>query len=290
MTAYRFRMKYDPDPTSHWRDVVVGADRTVDEFQATINRAFGLDQDHLWFVGNDEDYWDSDVKIERTEAYESDLGGGLLGFDEERYDASETTLGELIDRLSLEERDRICYLFDYGDEWRFYGILKEISEDDPDDLEPTIGRAKGEPFDQYARPEMARDLPGRLQALLPTDVVPRSYLRSLEDRDEVVNVLTLHSLASEGGVVTDRCLIQFDDAGYLLEHFPEDWAVVETVDGTGRDAEELLAELVSAAREWHAGIAEIAEDVTGEQFSPETVEAMNAELTEELERVRDGKG
>lgn len=33
MTAYRFRVKFDPDPTSLWRDIVVGADRTIDEVE-----------------------------------------------------------------------------------------------------------------------------------------------------------------------------------------------------------------------------------------------------------------
>jgi hypothetical protein len=62
MTAYRFRVKYDPDPTALWRDVVVRADRTIAELQSAINRAFGLDEGHLWFVGTNEDYWNSDVK------------------------------------------------------------------------------------------------------------------------------------------------------------------------------------------------------------------------------------
>ena len=33
MTAYRFRVKFDPDPTSLWRDIVVGADRTIAELE-----------------------------------------------------------------------------------------------------------------------------------------------------------------------------------------------------------------------------------------------------------------
>lgn len=37
MTAYRFRVKFDPDPTSLWRDVVVGADSTIVEFQSVIS-------------------------------------------------------------------------------------------------------------------------------------------------------------------------------------------------------------------------------------------------------------
>ena len=61
MTAYRFRIKFDPDPTSLWRDIVVGADRTIAEFQSAINSAVGLDQGHLWFVGEGKDYWDSAI-------------------------------------------------------------------------------------------------------------------------------------------------------------------------------------------------------------------------------------
>lgn len=61
MTAYRFRVKFDPAPTSLWRDVVCGADRTVDALQPAINAAMGLDQGHRWLVGTGEDYWDSDV-------------------------------------------------------------------------------------------------------------------------------------------------------------------------------------------------------------------------------------
>lgn len=68
MISYRFRVKFDPDPTSLWRDIIVGADRTIAEFQSAINPAVGLDQGHLWFVGTDEDYWDSAPTISATRA------------------------------------------------------------------------------------------------------------------------------------------------------------------------------------------------------------------------------
>jgi len=32
MTAYRFRVKFDPDPTLLWQDIVGGADRTITGF------------------------------------------------------------------------------------------------------------------------------------------------------------------------------------------------------------------------------------------------------------------
>jgi hypothetical protein len=114
MTTYRFRVKFEYDPTSLWRDIVVGEDRTLTEFQSVLNRAVGLNQDHLWFFGTDQDYWDSDVQYKRPEEIQQSAGR-FMG-DEEEYDAGETTIGQMARQLDLEERDRICYLFDYGDE------------------------------------------------------------------------------------------------------------------------------------------------------------------------------
>ena len=47
MAAYRFRVKLEWNPTSVWRDIVVGEDRTLTEFQAIINESMGLNQAHL---------------------------------------------------------------------------------------------------------------------------------------------------------------------------------------------------------------------------------------------------
>ncbi|WP_181861782.1 hypothetical protein [Haloplanus salinus] len=40
-----------------------------------------------------------------------------------------------LDSWILEQCDRICYFHDYGDEWRFYAILKEVPDDKPSDTE-----------------------------------------------------------------------------------------------------------------------------------------------------------
>lgn len=150
MTAYRFRLKFEPDPSSLWRDIVVGEDRTLDEVQSLINRGFGLDREHLWFFGVDEAYWNSDVKYQRPKEYEELPSGGGVAFGEEVYNAGETTVGQMVRQLGLEQYDRICYLYDYGDEWRFYGILKEVLEDESDEKEPVIVKEKGtEITDQY---------------------------------------------------------------------------------------------------------------------------------------------
>jgi hypothetical protein len=109
-----------------------------------------LNQDHLWFFGTDQDYWDSDVQYKRPGEIEQSPGGMRRGG--EVYDAGETTLGQMARQLDLDERDRICYLFDYGDEWRFYAILKEIDEDTPSDRGPAVVKEKGEPVEQYPPP------------------------------------------------------------------------------------------------------------------------------------------
>lgn len=149
MTAYRFRVKFDPDPTSLWRDVVVGANRTLDEFQTTVNATMGLDQGHLWFVGTDEDYWNSDVKYQCSQEFEDSQGGVTIGFGEETYDAGETRVSDIVEQLGLEERDRLCYLYDYGDESRFYAILMEIV-DEPAERSPEVVETRGESIEQYA--------------------------------------------------------------------------------------------------------------------------------------------
>jgi hypothetical protein len=116
MTAYRFRVKLEYDPTALWRDIVVSEDRTLAEFQAVINESMGLNQAYLWFFGMDQDYWQSDVKYQRPEEYEDLPSGESMRWDETVYNAGETTIAELANQLDLEAGDRICYLFDYGDE------------------------------------------------------------------------------------------------------------------------------------------------------------------------------
>jgi hypothetical protein len=151
MITYRFRVKYEYDPASLWRDIAVGGDRTLDEFQTVLNHAVGLNQDHLWFFGTDQDYWDSAVQYKQPAEIEQTTSGLLRGGEE--YDVSETTIGQMARQLDLAERDRICYLFDYGDEWRFYAIFKEIDETEPSDKAPEVVKENGDPVEQYGLPD-----------------------------------------------------------------------------------------------------------------------------------------
>jgi len=149
MIAYRFRVKFASDPTSLWRDIIVGADRTIAELQSVINPAVGFDQSHLWFIGNNEDYWNSEVKYQCPQEYEQSCGGSSGLRTERLENIGEVTLGEMARQLDLEQYDRICYLYDYGDEWRFYVILKEVLGDELRDIELMIVNTEEESINQY---------------------------------------------------------------------------------------------------------------------------------------------
>lgn len=196
--------------------------------------------------------------------------------------AGEVTIDEMTRQLGLEPYDRICYLYDYGDEWRFYAILKEIISEEPSDKDPAIVKEKGDPTDdQYDAPRITESdspLPDPLYSVLPETAVPVADLRELEKRDDVVHVIPLLSLETGFGAVYERFAIQFEDTGYVLENFQPGWQVVEEVDGADKTEEKLLAALADAAREWHAEIAEISGAMTGQHFDEETVEAMHVEL------------
>lgn len=93
MTAYRFRVKFEPDPTSVWRDIIIGSNRTVEEFQSTINQAFCIDNEYLWFFGANEDYWDSEIKYQTPREFGGSTGVDPISFGERVENAGETTIG-----------------------------------------------------------------------------------------------------------------------------------------------------------------------------------------------------
>ncbi|KXA96581.1 hypothetical protein AKJ37_04900 [candidate division MSBL1 archaeon SCGC-AAA259I09] len=140
MTAYKFRVKADWKPRDLWRDVVIGEDRTLRDLHEAINPAFGLDFDHLYFFARGQSYWDSEVRYVHRAEIENNPYDAIPEVDIDLRDADETSIHD----LGLKVKDRLCYLFDYGDEWRFYMILKEKLEDEPSDKKPEIVKEKGE--------------------------------------------------------------------------------------------------------------------------------------------------
>jgi len=137
-----------------WRDIVIGENRSLEDLQKAINASFGLDLDHLWFMAKGQEYWDSPVKYGSPVEFEypdpwDEVLNYFQGKVEEKFNAALVTLGE----LNFSVGDRLCYLFDYGEEWRFYMILRKVNVEDSSDLEPAEVKRRGGHVVQYDEDE-----------------------------------------------------------------------------------------------------------------------------------------
>lgn len=284
MTAYRFRFTYTPASESLSRDLVVGESRSVVALQSTLNQSVGLDDYHLWFVGADRAFWESSVKYQRPEEFDDMTEPAMMG-EEATYDASETTIAQMVDRLDLADGVEFCYLYDYGDEWRFSGTLVARLDGEPDDSPAEVVASEGGQLEQYTQATIEEaSLPDPLASVFSGGPVPVEELRDFETHDDVGVVLRLFTEETDGGPVVERVAVQFDGAGYLLEHFPYGWELIERVEGAGRSEEERLAALATATRDWHAEMAELAAVSGGGPFAGRSVQTMNETLAAELDR------
>lgn len=88
--------------------------------------------------------------------YEQSRGGDPVFRTERLKNAGEVTIGGTARQLNLKQYDRICYLYDYGDEWRFYATPKGVLSDEPSDTGPDVVNERGESIDQYDPPRVRR--------------------------------------------------------------------------------------------------------------------------------------
>ena len=147
MVSYLFRVKAEWDPRNLWRDIVIGGGRSLVDLHRAINASFEIGFDHLWFFGTNEDYWRSKMMYKSPMDFEfvpewMEFWDELSG----RIEVEVNAAGVTIDELNLNVRDRLCYLFDYADEWRFYLILKKRFEDESSQKEPVVVKGKGKIF------------------------------------------------------------------------------------------------------------------------------------------------
>lgn len=154
MVSLLFRVKASWSPRDLWRDITIGANRSLEDLQIAINASFGLDLDHLWFMAKGQEYWGSPVKYMSPTEFEhpdprDDVFEYFRGKVEEKHNAAMVTLGG----LDLAVGDRLCYLYDYGDEWMFYMILRKVNDVDSSDLEPAEVKRGGGDIFQYVYDE-----------------------------------------------------------------------------------------------------------------------------------------
>jgi len=113
-----------------WRTIAVSHKHTLEDLHLAIQHAFKFDNDHLYAFYMDGRPYSHD-------RYEDPRG------DEGPF-ADEAAVGE----LDLYVRQKILYLFDFGDEWRFDVELCEVLEASHAGS-PKVIAAKGDPPPQY---------------------------------------------------------------------------------------------------------------------------------------------
>jgi len=126
--VYRFKVALRQ---SLWRRIEVSASHTLLDLHYAIQNAYRFDGDHLYSFFMDGQAW-SDDRL--TSPY-----------DDEGPHVDEVRIGD----LGLEAGQRILYLFDYGDEWRFQVTLEEIREEGRRPRKPKTVEQKGRAPEQY---------------------------------------------------------------------------------------------------------------------------------------------
>ena len=101
-----------------WRRVLVPANFTFSGFHAVIQEAFGWWNEHLYSFG-DTPY--SHV-LTIAEIHEDDWG------DAPDYNAREFTVGEFYGE-KLAPKHKLCYVYDFGDDWIHDITLEDIIEE-----------------------------------------------------------------------------------------------------------------------------------------------------------------
>jgi hypothetical protein len=125
---YVFKVSLDKDI---WRKIMLSHKQTLLDLHLTIQKAFDFDNDHLYAF-----YMDG--KRYSRQVYNSIMNG------EGPY-VDDAVIGE----LEIYQGQKILYLFDFGDSWKFEVELLKIINDDELVEESQIVEIKGEAPDQY---------------------------------------------------------------------------------------------------------------------------------------------
>lgn len=114
-----------------WRRIEIGANHTLLDLHRSIQEAFHFDDDHLYSFFMDNKAW-SHKRINSP-------------YDDEGPHADEVRVGE----LDLVDGQRILYLFDFGDEWRFRVELEGIRKEGDRPERPRMVESRGRAPEQY---------------------------------------------------------------------------------------------------------------------------------------------
>jgi len=117
-----------------WRKITIPSDLTLYDFSSAILEAFDFDNDHLHqFTYKDRQGFQKSIYHPYAQHGEDD------GFTDQ----------VLLRDWQINIGDRITYIFDFGDWWKFNVVLESIEEPDPKLKKPKVIEQKGKSPAQY---------------------------------------------------------------------------------------------------------------------------------------------
>ncbi len=146
MSTHVIRAKLMHDKRTY-RDIEIRSDKTLYHLAEAIVDAFDFDMDHAFGFYSDLgwDYHGSPVRYELfTDMGMSDDWGGL-GDRPKAKGVKRTRLTEVF----TEPKQKLQFLFDYGDDWRFEIEFRSFGERAKGATYPRILAAKGPSPEQY---------------------------------------------------------------------------------------------------------------------------------------------
>jgi len=147
MKTLIFRISLPDDESSPcWRDVEITADKPLSKLAEGIIDSFGFDFDHAYGFFSSLDYhcYSSPVKYELFADMDDDMSSDLPGISKP-LSVKKTKSGDAF----IELGQKMQFLFDYGDEWRFLVELKEFGKKTSKTRYPRVIDTKGEAPLQY---------------------------------------------------------------------------------------------------------------------------------------------
>ena len=150
MAVYLFKVALDYNKRIY-RQIEILDTQTLEDLHWIIYRAFDRYDEHLYSFYLTRKSTRSYATRRKAPEFVSPLAMDDLDFmfifgpSKEKYDASETEIKD----LGLRVKDKLYYLFDYGDEWWHEITLLKIIETNRTQGLPRIVKRVGESPDQY---------------------------------------------------------------------------------------------------------------------------------------------
>jgi hypothetical protein len=137
-TVYRFKVVFQ-DAKDLWRRIELRGDQTLDDLHYAIQAAFDWDNDHLYSFYLSGKAWDTDTEYTHPDSMEEGRSAAAYR----------------LEHLPLHARQRLMYIFDFGDELRHIVTLEAITPGGvtPGTTYPRITETHGENVPQYANAE-----------------------------------------------------------------------------------------------------------------------------------------